>query len=96
MCPPASRAAPPDTKKPTGPDQHPLRRHAEHASHGEDWCVWLSARTVAPGPGAAVAAIAGLAFVADLAGTSQLSPIGIMWGLLEAVCLAACDKSGSS
>jgi drug/metabolite transporter (DMT)-like permease len=36
-----------------------------------------------------VAAIAGLAFVADLAGTSQLSPIGIMWGLLEAVCLAA-------
>jgi drug/metabolite transporter (DMT)-like permease len=43
-----------------------------------------------------VAAMAGLAFVADLAGTSQLSPIGIMWGLLEAVCLAACDKSGSS
>jgi drug/metabolite transporter (DMT)-like permease len=36
-----------------------------------------------------VAAMAGLAFVADLAGTSQLSPIGIMWGLLEAVCLAA-------
>jgi drug/metabolite transporter (DMT)-like permease len=35
-----------------------------------------------------VAAIAGLAFVADLAGTSRLSPIGIMWGLLEAVCLA--------
>jgi drug/metabolite transporter (DMT)-like permease len=37
----------------------------------------------------AVAAIAGLAFVADLAGASQLSPIGIIWGLLEAVCLAA-------
>jgi drug/metabolite transporter (DMT)-like permease len=36
-----------------------------------------------------VAAIAGLAFVADLAGTSQLSPIGIIWGLGEAVCLAA-------
>jgi drug/metabolite transporter (DMT)-like permease len=36
-----------------------------------------------------VAAIAGLAFVADLARTSQLSPVGIMWGLLEAVCLAA-------
>jgi drug/metabolite transporter (DMT)-like permease len=35
------------------------------------------------------AAIAGLAFVADLAGTSQLSPIGIMWGLLQAFCLAA-------
>jgi drug/metabolite transporter (DMT)-like permease len=37
----------------------------------------------------AVAAIAGLAFVADLARASQLSPIGIIWGLLEAVCLAA-------
>src|SRR6202044_2830593 len=36
-----------------------------------------------------VAAIAGLAFVADLARTSQLSPAGITWGLLEAVCLAA-------
>jgi drug/metabolite transporter (DMT)-like permease len=36
-----------------------------------------------------VAAMAGLAFVADLAGTSQLSPIGITWGLGEAVCLAA-------
>jgi drug/metabolite transporter (DMT)-like permease len=36
-----------------------------------------------------VAAIAGLAFVADLAGTSQLSPTGIMWGLGEAICLAA-------
>src|SRR5580698_6231236 len=36
-----------------------------------------------------VAAIAGLAFVAGLATTSQLSPAGIMWGLLEAVSLAA-------
>jgi drug/metabolite transporter (DMT)-like permease len=36
-----------------------------------------------------VAALAGLAFLADLAGASQLSPIGITWGLLEAVCLAA-------
>ena len=36
-----------------------------------------------------VTALAGLAFVADLAGTSQLSPIGIIWGLGEAVCLAA-------
>jgi drug/metabolite transporter (DMT)-like permease len=36
-----------------------------------------------------VAALAGLAVLADLAGASQLSPIGITWGLLEAVCLAA-------
>jgi threonine/homoserine efflux transporter RhtA len=36
-----------------------------------------------------VAAIAGLALLADMAGASQLSPIGIMWGLLEAVSLAA-------
>jgi drug/metabolite transporter (DMT)-like permease len=31
----------------------------------------------------------GLAFLAGMAGTSRLSPIGIMWGLLEAVSLAA-------
>lgn len=37
----------------------------------------------------AVAAIAGLALVAGLAGSSQLSPAGIMWGLGEAVSLAA-------
>lgn len=43
---------------------------------------WL---TVAGG----VAAIAGLALLVDMAGTSRLSPIGIMWGLLEAVSLAA-------
>jgi drug/metabolite transporter (DMT)-like permease len=52
------------------------------------WVVrgqWPGGLTVA----GVAAAIAGLAFVADLAGTSQLSPVGIMWGLLEAVCLAA-------
>ena len=37
----------------------------------------------------AVTAIAGLAFVAGLARSSQLSPAGIMWGLGEAVSLAA-------
>jgi drug/metabolite transporter (DMT)-like permease len=37
----------------------------------------------------AVTAIAGLALVADLAGSAQLSPAGIMWGLGEAVSLAA-------
>jgi drug/metabolite transporter (DMT)-like permease len=36
-----------------------------------------------------VTAIAGLALVADLADSSQLSPAGIGWGLLEAVSLAA-------
>ncbi len=36
-----------------------------------------------------VTAIAGLALVADLAGSSRLSPAGTMWGLLEAVSLAA-------
>jgi drug/metabolite transporter (DMT)-like permease len=36
-----------------------------------------------------VAAIAGLALLADMAGASRLSPIGIMWGLPEAVSLAA-------
>jgi drug/metabolite transporter (DMT)-like permease len=36
-----------------------------------------------------VTAIAGLALLADLARSSQLSPAGIMWGLLEAVSLAA-------
>jgi drug/metabolite transporter (DMT)-like permease len=36
-----------------------------------------------------VTAIAGLALLVDLAGSSQISPIGIMWGLLEAVSLAA-------
>jgi drug/metabolite transporter (DMT)-like permease len=36
-----------------------------------------------------VTAIAGLALLADLAGSSQLSPAGIMWGLLEAISLAA-------
>jgi drug/metabolite transporter (DMT)-like permease len=35
-----------------------------------------------------VTAIAGLALLADLAGSSQLSPVGIGWGLLEAVSLA--------
>src|SRR5580698_11162385 len=36
-----------------------------------------------------VTAIAGLALLADLAGSAQLSPVGIMWGLLQAFCLAA-------
>jgi drug/metabolite transporter (DMT)-like permease len=36
----------------------------------------------------AVTAIAGLALLAGLAGSAQLSPAGIMWGLLEAVSLA--------
>jgi drug/metabolite transporter (DMT)-like permease len=36
-----------------------------------------------------VTAIAGLALVADLAGSSRISPVGLMWGLLEAVSLAA-------
>jgi drug/metabolite transporter (DMT)-like permease len=36
-----------------------------------------------------VTAIAGLALLADLAGSSRLSPAGIMWGLLEAISLAA-------
>jgi drug/metabolite transporter (DMT)-like permease len=36
-----------------------------------------------------VTAIAGLALLADLAGSAQLSPAGIMWGLLEAISLAA-------
>ena len=35
-----------------------------------------------------VTAIAGLALLADMAGASQKSPIGIMRGLLEAVSLA--------
>jgi drug/metabolite transporter (DMT)-like permease len=35
-----------------------------------------------------VVAIGGLALLADLAGSAQLSPVGIMWGLLEAVSLA--------
>jgi len=35
-----------------------------------------------------VTAIAGLALLADLAGSAQLSPVGIMWGMLEAVGLA--------
>src|SRR5262249_33121562 len=43
---------------------------------------WLTAAGV-------VSAIAGLGLLADLAGTSQLSPVGIMWGSLEAVSLAA-------
>jgi drug/metabolite transporter (DMT)-like permease len=37
----------------------------------------------------AVTAIAGLAQLADMAGAARLSPVGIMWGLLEAVSLAA-------
>lgn len=53
---------------------------------------WLWARggqrprrlTVAGG----VAAIGGLALLADLATSAQISPVGIMWGLLEAVSLA--------
>lgn len=36
-----------------------------------------------------VTAIAGLALLAGLAGASRVSPDGIMWGLLEAVSLAA-------
>ena len=36
----------------------------------------------------AATAIAGLALLADLAGSAQLSPVGIMWGMLEAVGLA--------
>ena len=36
-----------------------------------------------------VTAIAGLALLADVAGASQINPAGIMWGLLEAVSLAA-------
>jgi drug/metabolite transporter (DMT)-like permease len=36
-----------------------------------------------------VTAIAGLALLANMAGSSQLSPAGITWGLLEAVSLAA-------
>lgn len=36
-----------------------------------------------------VTAVAGLALLADLAGSSRLSPAGIGWGLLEAVSLAA-------
>jgi drug/metabolite transporter (DMT)-like permease len=35
-----------------------------------------------------VTAIAGLALLADMAGASQINPMGIMWGLLEAVSLA--------
>jgi drug/metabolite transporter (DMT)-like permease len=35
-----------------------------------------------------VTAIAGLALLVDLAGSAQLSPVGIMWGLGEAVSLA--------
>jgi drug/metabolite transporter (DMT)-like permease len=35
-----------------------------------------------------VVAIAGLALLVDMAGSSRISPIGIMWGLLEAVSLA--------
>jgi drug/metabolite transporter (DMT)-like permease len=42
---------------------------------------WLTAAGV-------VTAIAGLALLADLAGSAQLSPAGIMWGLLEAISLA--------
>src|ERR1700691_5552297 len=34
-----------------------------------------------------VTAIAGVALSADLAGSSQLSPVGIMWGLLKAISL---------
>lgn len=36
-----------------------------------------------------VTAIAGLALLADLAGSAQVSPAGIMWGLGQAVSLAA-------
>ena len=36
-----------------------------------------------------VAALGGLALLIDIAGSSQMSPIGIMWGLLDAVSLAA-------
>jgi drug/metabolite transporter (DMT)-like permease len=36
-----------------------------------------------------VTAVAGLALLVDLAGSAQLSPVGIMWGLGEAVSLAA-------
>ena len=35
-----------------------------------------------------VTVIAGLALLADMAGASQINPIGIIWGLLEAVSLA--------
>jgi drug/metabolite transporter (DMT)-like permease len=37
----------------------------------------------------AVAALAGLALFIDMAGSAHISPIGIMWGLLDAVSLAA-------
>jgi drug/metabolite transporter (DMT)-like permease len=36
----------------------------------------------------AVAAIAGLAMVLDLAGSARVNPVGVMWALLAAVCLA--------
>ena len=36
-----------------------------------------------------VTAIAGLGLLADVAGASQINPAGIMWGLLEAISLAA-------
>jgi len=54
---------------------------------------WLwAARGQRPGwltAAGAVTALAGLAFLAGLGGSSQLSPAGIMWGLGEAVSLAA-------
>jgi drug/metabolite transporter (DMT)-like permease len=43
---------------------------------------WLTAAGV-------VTAIAGLALLVDLAGSAQLRPAGILWGLEEAVSLAA-------
>ena len=36
----------------------------------------------------AVAAIAGLVMVLNLTGTAHIDPVGVMWGLLAAVCLA--------
>ena len=56
----------------------PARRPGRAAAAG-------AARTAA----GAVAALAGLALLAGLAGSARVSPAGIMWGLGEAVSLAA-------
>ena len=41
------------------------------------------------GVAGAVTAIAGLALLIGIAGSARLNPIGITWGLLDAVSLAA-------
>lgn len=52
--------------------------------------IWVSTRR-RPGRktvGGAVAAIAGLVLVLDVTGNVRVDPIGVMWGLAAAVCLA--------